>query len=126
MAALGAAIVFSGLAILSFAIAQIAKLINWWDRRAADAEAVAQAPDSPVEGGTSVSEDLRDPADMAQMARLYEPIVRQMSDPFELVELHRLARENDLPFPHIAISWFRNARILVPQGDGMFSWNSEQ
>ena len=35
----------------------------------------------------------------------------------------KLPRKNDFPHPHITLTAFREAKILIPYGDGVFSWN---
>ena len=123
---LGASIVMTGLVILSIAISQIHKLVEFWENRskaAAPLEAVAPAGSDTTVGGLTLTVPSRCPADIAETAALYRPIVDQLGTPFELKDLYQRATQFDLPHPHITIKCLREAGILTPQGDGMFRWN---
>ena len=45
-----------------------------------------------------------------------------MGNEFTLVDLHRVTKEVGLPHPHLSINRFRDAGILVPVGEGQFTW----
>jgi hypothetical protein len=125
-ALLGISIVMTGLVILSIAISQIHKLVEFWENRAKKSEA---EPDA-VRSGTArtvdgLTLDVPDqcPADIGQVAALYRPIVEPLGPTFELRELYQNAVRFDMPHPHITIRCLREAGVLLPQGDGRFSWN---
>jgi Na+-transporting methylmalonyl-CoA/oxaloacetate decarboxylase gamma subunit len=113
MAVLGAGIVFAGLVVLSFAISLIHKVLDLTERKAGTAPESADSPATPDYC----------PADIHQTARLYQPLIDQLGDSFELVRLYSLTREMDFPHPHLTIRCFQQAGILVPTGDGFFTWN---
>jgi hypothetical protein len=123
---LGASIVMTGLVILSIAISQIHKLVDFWENRAKKSEAVptqAAVGTATTLGGLTLEVPDQCPADLNQVATLYQPIVAKLGPTFELRELYQQAAGFDLPHPHITIRCFREAGILLPQGDGKFSWN---
>jgi hypothetical protein len=125
-AVLGAFIVMTGLVILSIAISQIHKLVDFWERRAqkpAPAPAAAPTGTATTVDGLTLDVPEQCPADIDQVATLYQPLVAQLGTTFELQELYRRAAQFDLPHPHITIKCLREAGILLPQGDGKFSWN---
>jgi hypothetical protein len=56
-------------------------------------------------------------------AEIYAPLIDQLGTSFQLADLYNLAEQHHLPHPHLTINMFRNKKILIPQGDGMFTWN---
>ena len=115
MAFLGASIVMTGLIILSLAISQIHKLVDFWEKRKKkDAEAAVAAP-API-----VAEE---PAQVEMAAcPIYQPLSEPLGSPFELKDLYRLAGESNLPHPHITIRCFREAGLLMMAEEGLFIW----
>jgi len=113
MALVGALIVMSGLAILAFIISQLHRLISLFTIKKAPAAAT---------GRLEVPEKF--PDDIHAVAGLYEPLVKQLSSTFHLEALYALTAENKFPHPHLTIRSFREAGILIPQGDGIFTWKT--
>jgi Na+-transporting methylmalonyl-CoA/oxaloacetate decarboxylase gamma subunit len=111
MAIVGILIVMSGLSILAFIISQLHKLIAVFEKKT-----ITAGTASPFEMPEKF------PDDMQEVARLYEPLVKQLSSSFSLDELYALTTENKYPHPHLTIRSFREAGILIPRGDGIFTW----
>ena len=112
MALAGALIVMTGLTVLSFIISQLHRMVGFMEKKekAAETEPVgipAQFPES-----------------VEAQAILYEPLIKQLPEPFALSALYSLTRDNDFPHPHLSIRAFREAGILVSKGEGLFSWNA--
>jgi len=127
MAALGATIVFSGLAVLSTAVALMPKLLNAIERALAPSEKPPVEAESPApEPEIAFKVPLSCPADIREMARLYEPIIHELGEPFQLAELYKKTQFHDLPHPHLTISCLRQADFLLSQGEGMFVLNKEK
>jgi hypothetical protein len=127
MALAGAIIVMSGLAVLSFAISQIHKLLVLWEKKD---RYFRRRPIPPQSTATEEEQDsscrAHLSADIRETARLYEPLIEQLNDPFQLVDLYRISRDKGFPHPHLTITKFQHANILVSRGDGFFSWNQQQ
>lgn len=121
-ALVGASIVMTGLVILSLAISQIHKLIEFWENRSRKAAPAGPGATTTVDGPT-LDVPHRCPADITQTAALYQPLVDRLGPTFELRELYRQAAEFDLPHPHITIRCLREAGILASEGEGLFRWN---
>ncbi len=122
MAFLGASIVMAGLIILSLAISQIHKLVAFWEKRKEkkDAEA-APLPELAQESAPAL--DMAScPIDLDELAALYEPLTEPLGSPFDLKDLYRAAGESELPHPHLTIRCFREAGLLIMEGEGLFSW----
>jgi hypothetical protein len=123
MAAVGAAIVFLGLVVLSFAISQIHKVLDFWEDRGArraQKKAPAQA-EAEQKAEKPVHKEQHLPK-VDELVDTYGPLVEQLDEPFELTRLFEIAKENDLPHPHLSINSLREADILVAQEDGTFVW----
>jgi hypothetical protein len=116
MALAGALIVMTGLTVLSFIISQLHRLVALLEKKES-AAAVTVAPDP---GGAPE----KFPESLEAQAVLYEPLIQQLPETFGLNDLYALTRKNDFPHPHLTIRAFREAGLLVSQGEGQFSWNA--
>lgn len=130
MAFLGFMIVVSGLAVLAIVIAQLHRVLGYWERRQAETAApqrtaageLAAALSGEPENTPAAAPE-RIPQDIAAAAALYQPLIDQLQQPFELNELYRLANLRGYPHPHLTISALRQNRFLIFQGDGRFRWH---
>ncbi len=113
MALAGALIVMSGLTILAFIISQLHRLVAIIEKKGKTDKA-----NGPVEIPQKF------PNDIAEVAAFYDPLVKQLAGTFSLDALYALTAENNYPHPHLTIRSFREAGILIPQGDGIFTWKS--
>jgi len=123
MAAVGASIVFSGLVVLSFVISQIHKILALWEERD---KYLARFKKPPTRAAEEIEAPLyteRQFPSADELAEDYEPLVNQLKKPFALSQLFEVAKQKDLPHPHLSIQRLQEARILVAEGDGTFIWN---
>ncbi len=126
MAALGITIVFTGLAVLSFVISQLPKLFALFEKKSAGAGSVSEPEGvSPTSEKTMEIAPPIESTDPAAIAKQIEPLVSTLAEPFQLSDLYRLCRENDLPHPHLSLSWLQREGFLHPQGEGAFTWKPE-
>jgi hypothetical protein len=121
MAVVGATTVFVGLAVLSFVISQVHKLLDAWENRAKDK---AVAGERPTEKAPARQEQ-RLPT-VSELCSIYRPLVEQLQEPFLLTQLFEKSKEMDLPHPHLSIKSLQEADVLVAQGDGTFTWNKQK
>ena len=124
MAYTGAIIVFSGLVVLSFVVSQLNKVLGFWENFMSK----FNQNHTPVQTEEAQDEDTsviphRFPADINEAARYYSHLIEDLEQPFELTRLYEICQQKGFPHPHITISNFRQARILIPAGDGRFTWN---
>ncbi len=122
MALLGAGIVMTGLVILSIAISQIHKLVDFWEKRQKEAEAATETVPAPAEEPTPPVDMAACPINLDDLVALYRPLTEPLGAPFELKDLYRVAGESDLPHPHITIRCFREAGLLTMAAEGLFVW----
>ena len=121
MAVVGATTVFLGLAVLSFVISQIHKILEWWEGR----QKKQAAPVKPPIAEEPAFREQRLPT-VSELCSIYRPLVEQLAEPFQLTQLYAKTKEMDLPHPHISIKSLQEADVLVAQGDGTFTWNKQK
>ena len=116
MAAAGALIVMFGLAVLSFVIAQLHKVValieNWTNKRRQPIETKVETDTAPK----------RAHLDIAELRKRYRPLTDDFGEPFDLARLYGIATDSGLPHVHLAIRSLREAGVLMPIGDGRFRW----
>ncbi len=118
MAIAGALIVMAGLAVLSFTISLLPRVIAIFDRAATSAPAAGVVP------GAETPFPDRCPADMNETASMVREATGPLGDPFALSDLYRACQVKDLPHPHLTIKSLREAGLLVSRGEGVFTWKS--
>jgi|TARA_B100002003_G_scaffold251205_1_gene293639 hypothetical protein len=123
MAIVGASIVFSGLVILSLVISQLHKLLTIWENKGTFFNRNKRTSVNSTEEVLDLNLPGRFPSDINEAARLYHPLVEKLGQPFQLVQLYEVSRKKGFPHPHLTISLLRQAKVLVPEGDGVFIWN---
>ncbi len=121
MAVVGATTVFLGLAILSFVISQIHKILKLWENR----NQKQASPAEPPEDKAPAFREQRLPT-AQELCSIYRPLVEQLKEPFQLIQLFEKTKEMDLPHAHLSIKCLQEADILVAQGDGTFIWNKQK
>jgi hypothetical protein len=123
MALAGACIVMTGLAVLSFIISQLHKIVNMIEKRTEKPTPEKTISISePAPESLSVEENILD--DLAAAASIYKPLTAGLGDTFELTKLYQIFVKENLPHPHITIRALREAGYLSPAGEGSFSWNN--
>ncbi len=121
MAVVGALTVFMGLVVLAFVISQIHKFLELWENRGTYLNrGKKQAPSEKIESPAYQERHL---PTAKELVSIYRPLVEQLKEPFELIQLFEKTKEMDLPHPHLSIKYLQEADILVGQGDGSFIWN---
>ena len=128
MAVVGATTVFVGLVVLSFVISQVHKILKFWEKRDEflnrdNKQAQIEEPKTPIK--TPVSKQRHLPS-VPELASIYRPLVEQLKQPFNLLQLFEISNKMDLPHPHLSIKYLQEAGILVPQGDGTFTWDKQK
>jgi hypothetical protein len=123
MAIIGAIIVMMGLAVLSFIISLFPKAVVFLEKRV---EKRKQEKDK-LKSGSEVTEEKPMSArvdhrlcDFEKMIRLYQPLIENLGESFQLGELYVVSQKNDLPHPHLTIRTLREAGILVQKDDGSY------
>ena len=127
MAVVGASIVFLGLVVLSFVISQVHKILKLWEQRDEllnRHKKQAQIEEAkPIKAPVPIQRHLPSVADLTSIDR---PLVEQLNQPFDLLQLFEISNKMDLPHPHLSLKYLQQAGVLVPQGDGTFTWDNQK
>jgi hypothetical protein len=123
MAFTGACIVMAGLALLSFVISQLHKIVALMEGK--EKKHAAPAPEqtgAPAVNLSAADIDILD--DLPAAARIYSPLTQDLGEVFPLAALYRIFQKENLPHPHITIMALRGAGFLVPVEEGNFTWKN--
>jgi hypothetical protein len=127
MAVVGASIVFIGLVVLSFVISQVHKILKLWEQR--DEFLNRYKKQAQIEEPKTIKASVpiqRHLPSVKDLTSIYRPLVEQLKQPFNLLQLFEISKKMDLPHPHLSIKYLQEAGVLVPQGDGTFTWDKQK
>lgn len=114
----GISIVFTGLTLLSLTIAQLHKILDFWDHRETWMERIKQGPQQEEKIPL-----LKLSADKKTEAGQYKLLIERMEEPFALPKLIDFSEKRGLTSPHSTISDMIRARLIVSDGKGFYRWN---
>ena len=117
MAITGAMIVFSGLIILSALISQLHRLASLIEHRKPKKPTGAETLPAEISPQT-----LSGQFDSDAAIAPFRAASVALSEPFALADLHQIARQMDLPHPHLTLSALRQKGELIDDGTGLFRW----
>jgi hypothetical protein len=120
MAIAGGLIVMTGLAVLALVIAQLHRVVELLQQKPKAVGKTEAATKEPIPQKPYVPDTC--PANIAEAARQYQPLVDRLGDAFQLSELYELAEQHGLAHPHLTIRCLREKGILAPRGEGLFEW----
>jgi hypothetical protein len=127
MALVGALIVFAGLVLLSTTIYIFPKILMFWEKRQIKFD---KNHKMPLEDEPEEKPDLflpkQFPSDINEIAYLYKPLIEELGETFYLSDLYKISKKYDFPHPHITLAAFRDSEILIPHGEGVFTWNQPE
>jgi hypothetical protein len=124
MAIAGALIVFAGLVLLSTTIYIFPKILMLWEKRQNEFELNHDIPiEDDLEEKLELSLPKQFPSDINEIANLYKPLIEEIGETFYLSDLYKIAKKYEFPHPHITFASFRDYEILIPHGEGVFTWN---
>ena len=128
MAVVGASIVFLGLVVLSFVISQVHKILKFWEQR--DEFLNRNKKQAQIEESKTVIKapvvKQRHLPTIKELSSIYRPLVEQLKQPFDLIQLFEISNKMDLPHPHLSLKYLQEAGVLVPEGDGTFTWDKQK
>lgn len=122
MALAGAMIVFAGLIILSYTIAQLPKLLKVFEKGLAAYRKNRGTPRKSAVETSAVQPPSLFPTEAREIARLYQVLIDDLGQPFRLQDLYASARQKGYPHPHLSISKLRQAQIMMTQDAERFTW----
>jgi len=124
MAVVGATTVFLGLIALTLVISQIHRILDLWENRGKKLNGKKKQARSEDKHKVAAPEakSNRLPT-VSELTSIYRPLVEQLKEPFQLIQLFEKTKEMNLPHAHLSIKSLQEADILLAQGDGTFTWN---
>ena len=121
MAATGACIVITGLAVLSFFISQLHRILGLFEKNDTEAPEIQEKPTAaaPV---AKIGET--DPLlDLAATAKKYQNLTVQLGGTFGLAQLYQALEAAQDPHPIITVRELKVNGYLTAADEGNFSWS---
>ena len=121
MSIVGIFIVFTGLTLLSFAISQLHKVLNMWEKR----EEIILKVKSPFKK-KKIKKSLSSvftSVDFTIGVQQFRLLVKTLKEPFSLPKLLELAVISGLSRPYSTLSKLLDAGIIFPDNKGYFYWD---
>jgi len=125
MAALGISIVFTGLILLSFTVAQLHNILRLFDNRDACCKKIRglfKKNNNKQEVGDS---DLTLPNNIKEAAGQCKLLIERIGEPFSLPRLIELSEKCGMSHPCSTINDLILAGFIVPDGKGYYVWNQD-
>ena len=128
MAALGISIVFTGLILLSFTVAQLHNILRLFDNRDAYYKKIRglfkkNSDNDKQEVGNS---DLTLPDNVKEAAGQCKLLIERIGEPFSLPRLVELSEKCGMSHPYSTINDLILAGFIVPDGKGYYLWNQDE
>lgn len=125
MAALGISIVFTGLMLLSFAVAQLHNILRFFDNRDAHYKKVRGLfkNNNKQEVGNS---DLSLSNNVKEAAGQCKLLIERIGEPFPLPRLIEISEKCGMSHPYSTINDLILAGFIVPDGKGYYVWNQDE
>lgn len=120
MAIAGALIVMTGLAVLSFVISQLHKLVEFMERRPKTAK--KKTSRKTKETDAPYYDPERPLLDINRAVEHYRKATQDLGDQFDLKDLYTIFYHSGFPHPHLTIRSLRENGYLVSGGEGYFTW----
>lgn len=120
---IGISIVFVSLVLLSFAVSQIHKLIELWDKKKTPYQRVKKSQQKDQKA-QSVSVPTV-PQDVQRASRQFKLLIEWIGEPFPLPKLLDLSEKCGLSRPHSTINEFIKCELIIPAENGYYVWNKQ-
>ena len=123
MAVTGTIIVMIGLSVLSFIISQLHRILDLVDGRK---DRKSQKKTARDQASIPESQPVLQPlANLSETLIRFQPLTKEIGDPFDLTALFQIFVHHDDPHPHLTIRSLREQGYLVPAGEGLFTWKHQ-
>ncbi|MCG6909743.1 MAG: OadG family protein [Deltaproteobacteria bacterium] len=120
MALAGALIVMCGLAVLSFVISKLHIVVDLMEKRKQDSpDASLAIPSASSKPALTAEHDL---SNLESSVACYYTETAKLGKTFTLQDLFAVFRECDFPHPHLTIRSLKEKGLLIPAGEGLFTW----
>jgi len=116
IAIVGISIVFTGLTVLSITIAQLHKILDFFENRGKSSQ--TQKTDMPVEPVCIIL-----PQEIQESARHFKLLIDYMGQPFPLPKLLEFAEKCGLSRPHSILNDLILSGAIEPDTTGYYLWS---
>jgi Na+-transporting methylmalonyl-CoA/oxaloacetate decarboxylase gamma subunit len=116
---IGISTVFVSLMLLSFAVSQIHKLIELWDKK----NTYYQRLKKPQQKDQKTPSDMPVPQDVQSASGQYKLLIEWIGEPFPLPKLLDLSEKCGLSRPHSTINELLKCKLIMPDENGYYVWN---
>ena len=123
----GVTVVFTGLVLLSLIISQLHKVLALWEDPSKLKQFFSRKKPEPVspEEEAAIAARAVLTGNQKEVIGQYALLVRTLEDHFSLTRLLHLAQISGLKDPYQHLNILFKTRIILPDGDGFFTWNKE-
>ena len=125
MAALGISIVFTGLILLSFTVAQLHNILRLFDNRDAYCKKIRGLFEKNNNKQKVGDSDLTLPNNIKEAAGQCKLLIERIGEPFSLPRLIELSEKCGMSHPYSTINDLILAGFIVPDGKGYYVWNQD-
>lgn len=126
MAALGISIVFTGLILLSFTIAQLHNILRLFDNRDAYYMRIRGLFKKNNNKQEVSNSDLTLPNNIKEAAGQCKLLIERIGEPFPLPRLIEMSEKCGMSHPYSTINDLILAGFIVPDGKGYYVWNQDE
>jgi hypothetical protein len=120
MAVTGALIVMTGLTVLAFVISQLHKIAAFLEKKREKRPQIEQAVPTAEPQKVVVPKLAR--FDLEEAEACLKPLAADLGETFKLADLYNSANRSELPHVHLSIRGLREAGVILPAGEGQFTW----
>ena len=119
---IGISIVFVSLILLSFAVSQIHKLIELWDKKNIHSQRFKKPQ---KKNHTPQVSELTIPKDVLSASPQFKLLIEWIGQPFSLPRLLDHSEKCGLSRPHSTINEFIKCKLIIPDENGYYIWNKQ-
>ncbi len=122
MAFLGICIVFTGLVLLSFAISQLHKILDFWENKSSYIQLLKDRFNKEKIVKEETAPDIITDSTI-ESARQFNILIKNMDEKFfSLPKLIRTAKSMGLMRPHFYLNQMLKIKLIIPEGNGFYYW----
>ena len=122
MALLGICIVFTGLVLLSFAISQLHKILDFWENKSSYIQLLKDRFNKEKIVKEETAPDIITDS-TRESARQFNILIKNMDEKiFPLPKLIKIAKSMGLMRPHFYLNQMLKIKLIIPEGNGFYYW----
>lgn len=119
---LGISIVFTGLVFLSFAVAQLKNILEFWEKRGEFRQKFYELFQTKTD--EKLTPDIKTSTNLEEAEFQMRLLTERLGEPFSLPKLVELSKHRGLSHPYSTINDLFQAKLIIPDGKGFFIWTT--